>query len=276
MDHKQRRFYQIKEDKLSKQIVFIHGAWMTPRCWDKFVGYFSERGYECITPAWPYHEGTVKELNEHPNLELGKLGITQMVDHHAKIIEALPEPPIIVGHSFGGLFTQLLLDRGLGKAGVAVDPGPPRGVVPWQFSVTRSTYKIIAQPWKKLMELSFNDFRYAFVHTLSPEEQRKAYDDNYVPETSKILTQAVTALFNLKSPAKADYKNPKRPPLLLIAGAKDHIVPPTMVKANYNLQKKNPNLTEFHKFPDRTHWLIAQPGWEEVAARIEEFIQKVG
>lgn len=261
---------------MTKQIVFIHGAWMTPRCWEFFVGYFRDRGYECITPAWPYHEGEIKELNEHPSPELGKTGIKELVDYHAKIIEALPEPPFIVGHSFGGLFTQLLLDRGLGKGGVAIDPGPPRGIIPWQPSVTRSSYKILLRPWKKLMRLSFNDFRYAFVGTLPPEDQRNAFEAQVVPETSRILFQAVTANFVPGSPAKVNYKNPNRPPLLLVAGEEDKIVPASMVKANFKLQQKNPNLTEFQAFPGRSHWIIAQPGWEEVAARIEEFFNKVG
>jgi pimeloyl-ACP methyl ester carboxylesterase len=263
---------------MSKTILLIHGAFMTPRCWDPFNRYFTEKGYRCLAPAWPAHEGTVEDLRANPDPKLQNLGLAEIVDHHAQIIQGMPEPPILIGHSFGGLITQILLDRGLGQAGVALDPAPTRGIFAARYpTATRSLIRIIATPrvWRKSVILSPREFNYAFIHTLPPAEQQRTYQEYVVPETGRIFFQDATAMFDAKSPTRVDFNNGQRGPLLIIAGAKDRIVPAAMVKANFRLyNQRSGAITELQEFPERTHWLIAQPGWEEIAQSIDQWIQQ--
>jgi pimeloyl-ACP methyl ester carboxylesterase len=263
---------------MSTPIMFIHGAFMTPRCWDQFNTSFTQQGYQCLAPAWPGHEGEVEQLRAHPDPKLKHLGLAEIVDHHAQIIRSLPEPPILIGHSFGGLITEILLDRGLGRAGVALDPAPTKGIIAARYPTsTRSLFRIIATPrvWRKSVILSPREFNYAFIHTLPPDEQKRTYQEYVVPETGRIFFQGAIAPFDAKSPTRVNFNNGQRGPLLIIAGAKDHVVPAAMVKANFRLyNQKSGAITELQEFPDRTHWLIAQPGWEEIAHFIDGWIHK--
>ena len=256
-----------------KTIVFVHGAWVTPMCWDKFVGFFEGRGYQCLAPAWPYRDRPIEELRRNPPPELRRLGITEIVEHYDKIIRGLDAPPILIGHSYGGLFVQMLLDRDLGAAGVAIDPAPPRGVLPFYPSVFRSNLFILVTPggWNKVVRQSFKDFQYAFVNMLPEAEQKIAYDTYVVPETGRIFFQTAFALFN--SASTVNFNNPRRAPLLLIAGGADHVVAAAMNRANFAKYKNSPARTDFKEFAGRCHWIIAQPGWEEVAAYSADWIE---
>jgi pimeloyl-ACP methyl ester carboxylesterase len=262
---------------LTDSLLFIHGAFVTPKCWDSFKIYFIKKGYNCLAPAWPAHNGPVEQLRAHPDPALNHLGLAEIVEHHAKIIRDLPEAPILIGHSFGGLITQILLDRGLGRAGVALDPAPPRGVFGARYpTATRSLLRIIATPGiaHKSVILSPREFNYAFIHTFPTAEQKRIYHDYVVPETGRIFIQDALSTFDGNSPARVDFNNGRRGPLLIIAGAKDHIVPAGMVKANFRLyNQRSGAITDFQEFPDRTHWLIAQPGWEEIASSIDGWVR---
>ena len=177
---------------MKNTILFIHGAWLTPRSWEPFLSYFEPQGYTCLAPPWPHKDRPIEELRARPPAELAGLGITDVVDHYATIIQALPEPPILIGHSFGGLYVQLLLDRGLGKAGVAIDPAPPKGVLPLSLTAIKASAGVLFKwmAWEQIVRLSFEDFCYGFVNTLSPEAQRAAYETHVVPETGRIFPAA--------------------------------------------------------------------------------------
>lgn len=257
-------------------IVFIHGAFMTPRCWDPFVSYFTQKGYRCLAPAWPSHDMPAEQMRRSPPSGLVGLGVGEIRDHYARFIETLPEPPIIIGHSFGGLITQLLLDRNLGRAGVAIDPAPTRGVFGAAYpTAVRSTASIITKPWQKIGSLSQPEFNYAFVHTLPPAEQERVYQEQVVPETSRIFFQAALAMLDKKSPTRVNFNNGKRGPLLMIAGEVDRVVPAAMVRNNYRLyNQRSGAVTEFKEFPNRVHWIIAEPGWEEVVDYTDEWLRR--
>jgi pimeloyl-ACP methyl ester carboxylesterase len=250
----------------TRTIVFIHGAWVTPACWDDFVGFFEARGYRCLAPAWPGKDRPVEQIRADPS-PLAGLGVGEIVDHYAGIISELPEPPILVGHSFGGLFVQILLDRGLGSAGVAIDSAPPNGVFALEWTALRALWSVLATPfaWRRVVRWSFGRFRYAFVHTLAPAEQRAAYDRHVTPETGRIFWQDALAWLRPGGPCRVNFRNDKRAPLLLIAGSADRIVPARINRRNYRKYRRSTARTDFHEFAGRSHWTIAQPGWEEVA-----------
>jgi pimeloyl-ACP methyl ester carboxylesterase len=262
---------------MTKTILFIHGAWVTPHCWDPFISYFEQQGYTCLAPTWPHKDKSVEELRRNPPAELAGLGVQEIVDHYAAIVKAQEEPPILIGHSFGGLFTQILLDRGLGAAGVAIDPAPPKGVLALQPTVLKSLSGVLFtwRGWRKIVRWSFEEFQYAFVHTLPEQEQRAAYETHVVPETGRIFFQDGFSLLAPSSPVKVDFQNSTRAPLLLIAGAEDQIVPHSVVKSTYQKYRSTPARTDFLTFEKRTHWIIAQGGWEEVATAIENWLKKL-
>ncbi len=258
---------------MGRTIVFIHGAWVTPLSWEAMSGWFAKQGYTCLTPAWPGKERPVEDIRRDPSALAG-LGIREIVDHYDAIIRALDEPPILIGHSFGGLWVQILLDRGLGAAGVAIDPAPPRGVLAYEPSAYRALASVLLtwRGWRKAVRWTVDHFRYAFVHTLPPGEQQAAYDRYVTPETGRIFFQAALAPFARNSPARVDFRNAGRAPLLMIAGADDHIVPAAIVRRNYRRYAQSGAVTDFTEFPGRVHWIIAQRGWQEVAEHIAEWL----
>jgi pimeloyl-ACP methyl ester carboxylesterase len=258
-------------------IVFVHGAWVTPLCWESFRLFFEARGYSSIAPAWPGKEDTVDAQRQSPSPILAGLGIGEIVDHYEKIVRGLSEPPILIGHSYGGLFVQLLLDRKLGSAGVAIDSAPPRGLFAFYPSTVRSLGKVLLtwQGWRKIVRTTFPEFRYAFVNNMPPEQQRAVYEKQVVPETGRIFFQSALAPLSAKSPARLNFRKPGRTPLLLVAGGSDHIVPAAINRANYRRARQSPSLTTFKEFPARAHWIIAQDGWDEVAGFIADWLDRL-
>jgi pimeloyl-ACP methyl ester carboxylesterase len=245
-----------------KTVVFIHGAWVTQACWDPFVGFFKGRGYNCIAPAWPHKDRTIEEIRADPSALAG-LGVQEIVNRYDRIIREQPEPPLVVGHSFGGLFVQMLLDRGLGAAGVAIDSAPPRGVFATQLSVFRANLPVLLQPGASngVVRMTYPQFRYAFVNTLTETDARAAYDTYVIPETGRIFFQAALGT----AAVGVNFANPTRKPLLLIAGERDHVVAAALNRSNFRRYADTKARTEFKEFPGRAHWIIAQDGWEEVA-----------
>jgi pimeloyl-ACP methyl ester carboxylesterase len=255
---------------MSNTIMFVHGAWVTPASWDQFKSFFEAKGYDCLAPAWPYLDRPVAELKKGIDPRFAEQTISTLVDHYAQKIEALPQPPVLIGHSFGGLIVQELLDRGFGRLGVAIDPGPPRWVFP-TLPALKSALPVLLtwNGWKKLHTMSFADFCATFANGLPASEQRAAYDAQIIQAPGRIYFQAALGIDN-----GVNFANPKRAPLLLIAGEKDRTVTPSMVRAMYRLHKKSPAPVELIEFPGHSHFLIAEPGWEEVAGAILAWIEK--
>jgi pimeloyl-ACP methyl ester carboxylesterase len=258
---------------MARTVVFLHGAWMTPLCWEPFQGYFEERGYKTLAPAWPGKDRSVEEVRADPS-PLAGLGGGEIIDHYAEIIQAQSEPPILIGHSFGGLFVQVLLSRGLGAAGVAIDSAPPKGIIATQPTAFRALGSVIGNPANRsrVVRWTFEQFRYAFVHTLPEDQARAAYEKFVTPETGRIFFQGGLSGVDRHSPFVVDFAKPDRAPLLMIAGEKDHIVPASLNRANHRRYRAPGTPVDFVEFPGRTHWIIAQDGWNEVAAHTAEWL----
>jgi pimeloyl-ACP methyl ester carboxylesterase len=254
-------------------VVFIHGAFMSAESWDPWRQRFEARGYRTVAPAWPFLDHSVEDLQRAPDPRFGKLGIGEIVDNYASIIRGLETPPILVGHSFGGLFVQMLLDRGLGVAGVAIDPAPPKGVLPGMNSIRAGLPVLLGWgSWQSVRRMSYKHFRWAWVHTLSEPEQREAYEQHVIPTAGRIFLQALLAPFSDET--KVNYRNGLRAPLLIIAGELDRTVEARTNLTNFRRYARSAAVTDHREFPGRTHWTLRQPGWEEVADYTLDWIAK--
>jgi len=247
-------------------IVLIHGLWMTGLSWEHWVDRYESKGYRVIARSWPGMEGDLEALRRDPS-GVEHLGITEIVDHYDGIVRELDRPPIIMGHSFGGAFTQLLLDRGLGAAGVAIDSAAVKGILTLPLSTLRSGFPVLKSPANthKAVALTPEEFHYAFTNTMTPEESLVAYERYAAPGPGRVLFQGALANFNPHAATRVDFENDERAPLLLIAGGVDHVVPAAVDRETAKHYQKSKAVTDYKEFPGRSHFTIGQPGWEEIA-----------
>jgi pimeloyl-ACP methyl ester carboxylesterase len=257
-------------------LMLIHGAWLSSRSWENFAAYFRNRGFAVSAPEWPRKQGDVEELREGAD-ELKGLGITEIVDRYEEQIRALDEPPVLIGHSFGGLIVELLLDRGLARAGVAMSPAPPKGILVLPFSSLKAAAPALAHPskWHGIVPLTLEEFTFGFVNTFSPEDAAAAYEKYAVPETGQIFYEAGFANFHLHPPTEVHFKKEDRAPLLIVGAEKDNTVPASLSKKQYEKYEDSPAQTDYIEFPDRPHLMMAAEGWEEIAAGLESWIDGV-
>ena len=256
-------------------VVFIHGLWLLPSSWDRWATLFEENGYVSLTPGWPDDPETVEEANLHPEAFAGK-SIGQVADHFEEIIRGLESKPVIVGHSFGGLLTQILAGRGLAAASVAIDPAPFRGVLPLPISALKSAFPVLGNPANRsrAVPLTYDQFRYGFANAVDEDEAKHLYETYAVPAGGKPLFQAAAANLNPWTEAKVDTKNPDRGPLLIISGEKDNTVPWAVANASYKQQQDNPGVTEIVEMEGRGHALTIDSGWQEVADTALDFLKR--
>jgi pimeloyl-ACP methyl ester carboxylesterase len=247
-------------------IVLIHGLWMSPLSWEKWIERYGALGYRVLAPGWPGMDGDIDQFRADPSA-VDRLGIEEIIDHYDAIVRDLDTPPIIMGHSFGGAFAEVLLDRGLGAAGVGIDAAAVKGITTLPFSQLKSGFPILKNPANnhRAVALTFDEFRYGFANTMPEEAAREAYDRYAVPGPGRVLFQAAFANLNPHAATKVDFGNADRAPLLLIAGEHDHTVPAVVDRSVAKHYEKSPALTEYKEFPGRSHFIIGQDGWEEVA-----------
>jgi pimeloyl-ACP methyl ester carboxylesterase len=256
-------------------VVFIHGLWLLPSSWDNWVAFFEEAGYAGLRPDWPDDPETVEEARANPDV-FAKKTLGQVADHTAEVIGRLDKKPAVMGHSTGGLLAQLIADRGLSAATVAIDPGPFRGVLPLPVSTLRSSFPVLKNPFNRnrAVTLTFDEFRYAWANALSEEEARHLYETYHVAAPGAALMQMANANLNPRSEAKLDTQNPGRGPLLIIGGEKDHTVHWAIANASFKRQSRNRGVTEIKQIPNRGHALTIDSGWREVAQTSLAFIKR--
>ena len=256
-------------------VVFIHGLWLLPSSWDRWATVFEEAGYAPLTPGWPDDPQTVEEANAEPEVFAHKT-VGQVADHVGEVIGGLTRKPAVIGHSFGGLLTQIVAGRGLSAASVAIDPAPFRGVLPLPVSALRSSSPVLGNPANRnrAVPLTYEQFRYAFANAVSEGEARQLYDEFAVPAAGAPLFQAATANLNPWTEAQVDTLNQERGPLLIISGEKDNTVPWSIANAAFRQQQANPGLTEIAEMPNRGHSLIIDSGWREVADTALGFVRR--
>jgi pimeloyl-ACP methyl ester carboxylesterase len=246
-------------------IVLIHGFWVTPRSWEHWITHYKARGYRVLAPAYPGFEVEVEALNADPS-PIEAVTVPEIVDHLEKVVGELDNPPILIGHSAGGVFTQVLLDHGFGAAGVAINSAPTEGVQVIPLSQVRSTFPVLKNPANRhrAVGFSYEQWQYAFTNTFSEEQSRALYERYHIPASGSIFWG--TALANITPGHQGnwvDYHNDKRAPLLFISGSQDHLMPPSIQKSNAK-HYKSATITEIREF-DGPHLLPAQDGWEQIA-----------
>lgn len=244
----------------TRTIVLIHGLWVTTDSWAPFRARLEAAGYTVHTPTWHVLQGASAEhLNHYPPPALGKLTLGTIVDGLQTFIEALPEKPLLIGHSFGGLHTQMLLDRGVGAAGVAINPAPIAGIIHGPTTLT-AALPILARwnGWSR--PYAFTRARWArrYANAAPKDQQDAAYDSYVIPTSGRVAAQAAFWLGSGIDPKR------RTAPLLITAGDRDRLITPYMSKAAFGIQRRSAARTDYHLFPGRSHLLIAEPGWEEV------------
>ena len=256
-------------------VVFIHGLWLLPSSWERWANLFEQAGYAPLTPGWPDDPETVEEAKANPEVFAGKT-VGQVADHFADVIAKLAKKPAVIGHSFGGLLTEIVAGRGLAAASVAISPAPVRGVLPLPISALRSSQPVLSNPANRnrAVPLTFEQFRYAFANAVTEDEAKELYDSFAVPAPGAPIFQAAAANLNPWTEAKVDTKNPDRGPLLIISGEKDHTVPWAIANASFKKEQRNDGVTEIVKVANRGHALTIDNGWREVADKALEFVKR--
>jgi pimeloyl-ACP methyl ester carboxylesterase len=245
----------------------VHGLWVTPRSWQKWVERYEDRGYRVLAPAYPGLEVEVEALREDPS-PIETLTVPAVVEHYEGIVGELENPPILMGHSMGGLLVQVLLEHGYGAAGVVIDSVPAEGVRVTPVSQIRIFFPILRNPANRHRAVSFTkeQFHYAFANTLSREDSDKVYERYHVPAPGRFVWGGVLANFTPGHQENyVDFRNENRAPLLFIAGGEDNLMPPAVNQSNAKMYRNSSAVTDYHEFEGRSHYTVGEDGWEEVA-----------
>jgi pimeloyl-ACP methyl ester carboxylesterase len=254
----------------SKTVVFITGAFVHHSCWDKWRNYFESKGYQTIAPPWPYKNTSPETLrNSHPNTEIASNRLAALTDYYDNAIRQIPEKPILIGHSIGGLIVQLLLQRELGFSGVAIHSVPPQGIITFKRSFLKAGWGPLGffTSVKKSFLMSFSQWKYAFTNGMDCDAQKEAYYEFAIPESKLIVRDTITKA------AKVNFENPHAP-LLLTSGSDDHTIPASLNYANYLKYKNSNSVTDYKEFKGRNHFVLGQPTWKEDADYIFEWIRR--
>jgi pimeloyl-ACP methyl ester carboxylesterase len=239
-------------------IVLVNGLWMTALSWENWVRHYSDKGYWVIAANWPGMDGDIEQLRRDPS-SFANLGLTEVVDHYEQIIRELETPPIIIGYGFGGLVTQILVDRGWGAAGVAVGSAPVKGIARLPLSVLKLAFSVLGTSHSnKTASLTADQFHRAFANSLTETESLDAFTRYVVPAPNRVLLQTAFANFISQTPATVNFRNETRAPLLLVAGGNDRVVPSSLVKANFDLYRKSKAETDYKEYPEQTHLGLLQ------------------
>jgi pimeloyl-ACP methyl ester carboxylesterase len=239
-------------------IILIPGLWVTALCWEHWVKHYGERGYSVIAANWPGMEGDIQQLRRDPS-SFATLGLSDVVDHYEQIIGELETPPIIIGHGFGGLVTQILLDRGWGAAGVAIASAPVKGIARLPLSVLKLAFSVFAKSHSnKTASLTAEQFHRAFANSLTETESLDAFKRYVVPAPNRVLLQTAFANFAPHAAITVNFRNDTRAPLLLIAGGKDRVTPSSLIKANFDLYRESKAETDYKEYPEQAHFTLLQ------------------
>ncbi|MBV9870639.1 MAG: alpha/beta hydrolase [Frankiaceae bacterium] len=262
---------------MPRPVMFIHGLWLHASSWEPWVELFAASGYRPSAPGWPHEPATVEAARANPDA-VANLSIDDVAGHYAELIDAMDEPPILIGHSFGGLFAEKLLGEGHGAAAVAIDPAQIKGVLPLPLAQLRSGLPALGNPANlhRAVSLTEKEFRFSFGNAVSEEESADLYNRWTIPSPARPLFQAAAANFVLHSQAKVNTDNSDRGPLLLISGTADHTVPDVVTRSTLKQYRDSTAVTELKQFEGRGHSLTIDSGWRDVAESVLGWLKDNG
>ena len=254
---------------MTNTIFMIHGMWSGGWYWDYYRRFFEDRGYRCLTPTLRFHDVDPKEP-PHP-----ELGTTSLLDYAADLeneIKKLDRPPIIMGHSMGGLLAQILGSRGLGEALVLLTPATPAGINILRPTVMRTYWSAQRQWgfWRKPFRLPFSAVTYSMLQLFTPEEQRDLYT-RFVYESGRAATEIGYWFLDRRGASRVNESRISCP-ILVVAGAQDRITPHPAVR---KVAEKYRAVSTYRLFADHSHWVISEPGWQDIAEDIHDWLKQV-
>lgn len=256
----------------SKNIVFVTGAFVSNSCWDQWRTYFESKGYTTIAPPWPFKNAPASELRTRQpyDTDLANLTLSELTNYYSTIVKRVPEKPIVIGHSLGGLITQIIVNHDLAAAGVAIHSVPPLGVFPYEFSFLKGGWKSLGlfTSTNETYLMSFKDWQYAFVNGMPLEEQIEAYEKYTIPESKTVARGGLT------SAAKVDFYKPHAP-LLLTSGSEDTIIPAHLNLRNFEKYVETASVLDYKEFHGRNHFVLGQSTWEEDADYILNWLSRI-
>lgn len=258
---------EARQPNQANTIVLVHGLWVTSRSWEYWIEHYRRAGYHVVAPAYPGLDIEVEDLRKDPT-PIADLTIEGVAAHYDRIVRALADPPILMGHSFGGTIVQLMLDRGLGAAGVVIDSVPVKGVRTVPFSQAKAAFPVLGRLSNRhrAVPLTLAQFRYAISNTGTEDETRAAYDRYYIPGPGRIVWDGVLANFTPRAATRVNFGNAARAPLLFVSGGADHLMPPSVNQSNYRHYARGSDaMVAYAEFAGRSHFTIGEPGWQDVA-----------
>lgn len=253
-----------------KTILFITGAFVSNESWNDWRDFYENKGYKTVAPPWPYKNDTAEKLRKrHPDPEIASIRLQQLLDYFEEIARSFSEKPIIIGHSIGGLIAQILNQKGLAAAVIAIHSVPPQGIMSFNFSFLKAGWGPLGffTSTKKTFLMTFSQWQYAFTNDMPFELQKSGYEQLAIPESKLVVRDTITSV------AKIDFSKPHSP-LLLIAGDNDHTIPHQLNQKNFKKYTDKNSITDYKLFPGRNHFVLGQPGWQEIAIYISEWLVK--
>lgn len=258
------------ETENSKLILFITGAFVSNESWNEWREFYENRGYKTIAPAWPFKDASPAVLRKrHPDPQVASVRLAKLIVHFEEIARSFSEKPIIIGHSIGGLIAQILNQKGLASVTIAIHSVPPQGLLTFKLSFLIAGWGPLGffTPIRKTFLMNFSQWQYAFTNGMQLELQEKGYLKLAIPESKLVVRDTITSV------AKVDFSKPHYP-LLFIAGDNDHTIPHRLNYDNYKKYTDENSVTDYKLFPGRNHFVLGQPGWQEIAIYILEWLQK--
>jgi len=253
---------------MKSTIIFIHGMFQNAKSWDTWVKYFTDKGYNCIAESWPLHEGEPAQLRANPPAGLGELKLATVIDKYRQLASSQTEKPILIGHSVGGLITQILVNEGLAKLGVPISPVAPNGMITIDWEFTKNSAAIM-NPLKgdEPFTMNLEGFQDSFANTMSIEQVKELFERTATHDSRNVLRNC------MGEDGKVDLDLP-HVPLLFIAGVEDHIIPYELVEKNSKAYTDEISSVSFRKFAGRSHFICVEPGYDEVLTVVADWIEQ--
>ena len=254
-----------------KTIMFITGAFVSHICWKEWIVFFESKGYKTVAPPWPHKNELSAALRQtHPNSKIALNSLNIVLDYYIEIMDKLPEKPILIGHSYGGLLAQLLIQKELGCAGICINSIPPYNAFHFNFSFYKTIWGLsgIFSSAAKTYLLPFKKWQHYFSSQMTFEEQKETYETFLIPESKLIMRDIFTKT------GKIDFKK-KHEPLLFISSSEDVFTPASLNYANFIKYKNLHSITCYKEFRNSNHLSINQENWENIAEFIANWLMKV-